>query len=125
MENNSSNSLEHGVCPNPLCKWHNKINLPQGEKWFRCHGFYQTKQHGRIPRYICNNCHRTFTLRTGQNFWHLKDDAIDIKELGQQWVSGLSIREIAKNYGMSEQVISTRLKRYVELSKTHWEYKLE
>ena len=125
MENNVNETYKYEVCPNPLCKLHHKINIPPGEKWFRCHGFYDTKQHGRIPRYICNNCHRTFTLRTGANFWHLKDDTIDIKELGRQWAGGLSIREIAKNYGVSEQTISTRLKRFVEFSKTHWDYQLE
>ena len=131
------------TCPNPLCKWHHKINLPKSskagakegpnegsksgakeEKWFRRHGYYTTKQHEKIPRYICNNCHKTFTLRTGENFWHLKDDALDVKELGRQWVGGSSICEIAKTYGVSEQVISTRIRRYVEFAKTHWEYEI-
>lgn len=125
MSKESRDSFQHGVCPNPLCEWHNKSNLPVDQKWFTCHGYYSTKQHGRIPRYVCNNCHKTFTLRTGANFWHLKDDTLDVKLLGQQWVCGLTIREIAKSYGVSEQVIQTRLRKYIEFSKTHWEYKLE
>lgn len=123
MRKDVKNQLE--VCPNPLCRFHQKINLPKGSKegkWFRGHGYYTTKQHEKIPRYICNNCNRTFTLRTGENFWHLKNDTLDVKELGRQWISGTTICEIAKTYGVSEQVIKTRLKRYEEFSKVFWEY---
>lgn len=122
MKNKFNASTQAGTCPNPLCKWHHKINLPKTDKWFRCHGYYDTKQHGRIPRYICINCHRTFTLRTGANFWHFRDDKMDVKEIAKQWIGGMTICEIAKAYGVSDQVIRTRLKRFMELSRTQWDY---
>ena len=114
----TKNPLEHGVCPNPLCKWHHKFNLPQGERWYKNHGFYTTKQHEKIPRYVCNNCGRTFTLRTGAKHWYLRDDSINLLELGNQWANGSKICEMAKAYGVSTQVIKTRLKRY------HWKAEL-
>ena len=122
MKNKSKDSSQYGTCPNPLCKWHHKINLPKNDKWFRCHGYYDTKQHGRIPRYICINCHRTFTLRTSADIWHLKDDDMNLKDIGRRWIEGSTICEIAKSYGVSDQVIRTRLKRFMEYSKSHWDY---
>lgn len=115
------NPLEHGVCPNPLCKWHHKANLPKGDKWYKSHGYYDSKQHGRVPRYACMNCGRTFTLRTGANYWHLKDDTPDLKELGAQRANGSTICELSQKYGVSEQMVRTRLKRYSDYSKSHWE----
>lgn len=115
------NPLEHGACPNPLCEWHHKNNLPTSYRWYKSHGFYQTKQHKKIPRYVCINCGRTFTLRTGAKHWHLRDDTIDFRELAVQWSSGGTICEMAKKYGVSTQTIRTRLKRYCDYVKSHWE----
>ncbi len=121
MDEKVKNPLEHGVCPNPLCKWHHKENLPVGFKWYQSHGYYESKQHGKVPRYACRNCGRTFTLRTGANNWHLKDDTLDLKELGNQRANGYTISELALKYGVSRQKVTTRLKRYSDYSKTHWE----
>lgn len=110
-------------CPNPLCPWHKRINIPK-KKWFRCHGYYTTNQHERVARFICINCHKTFTTRTVANYWHMRDDTLDIKELGKLWIAGSSICEIAKTYGVSDQQVRTRLRRYMEFAKTHWEYEI-
>lgn len=52
----------------------------------------------------------------------MRDDDINLKDIGRRWIEGSTICEIAKSYGVSDQVIRTRLKRFMEYSKSHWDY---
>lgn len=101
------------ACPNPECWWSDPRNLPADSPWYSSHGFYRTKQNGMVPRYMCRNCHRTFSLRTREFCWHLRDDSLDVGSICSEWLKGKSVGELAMEYGASKQKIRTRLKRII------------
>lgn len=98
-------------CPNPNCKWSDPDIIPRNGHWYTSHGYYPSKQYGRVPRYICRNCRTTFTLRTGGLNWHLRDDGCNVIDMCSKWLKGESVGELAIEYGVSRQMIRTRLKR--------------
>lgn len=64
-----------------------------------------------MQRYICLNCHKSFSVRTDSSQWYLHFDYISIPALAQAWQAGGTVREIAKEYGISQQMVRTRLRR--------------
>ena len=103
---------EWGSCPNPECQWHRKGSIPKGMQWYRKHGYYVSEQHGRIARYMCLNCHKTFSERTWQNNFYLHFDEYGILEIGMAWLRGETLKEIARKRGITIQMVRTRLKRF-------------
>lgn len=99
-------------CPNPDCLWHNPQRIPQGMKWYRNHGYYDSEQHGKVPRFICTRCQKSFSLRTENSDRYLHYDNIDISEVGKAWLAGDTLKEIARDYGISVSMVRTRLRRY-------------
>lgn len=106
-----SRRAEWFSCPNPECSWHFSGNIPSGLKWYRCHGYYDSAQHGKVPRYVCLRCGKTFSERAADSDYYLHFDGIDIKSLGKAWLAGETLREIAREYGITIQMVRTRLKR--------------
>ncbi len=99
-------------CPNPDCSWHDPGKIPKGEKWYRKHGYYESAQHGRIRRYICLKCHKTFSERTcGDDSYYLHFDDIDVSELGRAWLAGEPLKVIAARNGITVGMVRTRLRR--------------
>ncbi len=103
---------EWDSCPNPECKWHCKEAIPKGMRWYRKHGYYYSSQHGRITRYICLNCHQTFSDRTRMADFYLHYDHYSILEIGLAWLQGKTLKQIARDQGISIQMVRTRLKRF-------------
>lgn len=64
-----------------------------------------------MQRFICTNCRRSFSARTDSNEWYLHFDYISIPALAEAWMAGGSVKEIAKEYGISQQMVRTRLRR--------------
>ena len=60
IEMNRISDFPH--CPNPTCS--NFHSPPAGKKWFTYHGTYHTKVVGKVTRYCCKLCGRTFGYRT-------------------------------------------------------------
>ena len=112
------------ACPNPECQWHNKKAIPRGIRWYRRHGFYESAQHGKIARYVCRNCNRTFSDRTFEKDFYLHFDGISVSEIGLAWLRGETERDIAKEIGITPQMVRTRLKRfdaYAKMMLEGWE----
>ena len=104
--------LDSGItCPNNDCAWHNPLNIPKGSKWYRNHGTYPSGQHGKVPRYKCACCNRTFSLRTLDKEYYLHYDDVDISQIFTAWQSGKSLCEIARNNNITVGMVRTRLKR--------------
>ncbi len=117
MPKNISLRVGGECCPNPACLWHDPGKIPPGIRWYRKHGFYESAQHGRIGRYICLRCHKTFSERTRRlDSYYLHFDNIDISELGQAWLAGEPLREIAKRHGITINMVRTRLRRLSSLN---------
>lgn len=104
-------------CPNPDCIWYDPAKIPEGLMWYRKHGYYESGQHGRIQRFTCIRCGRTFSARTSRKEWYLHYDDISISSLAEAWLAGGSVKEIARNYGISRQMVVTRLKRSDDLEE--------
>lgn len=51
-------------CTNKECKMNNRKNHKGEPKWYRKHGFYATKNRGRIQRFRCTICGKTFSIQT-------------------------------------------------------------
>ncbi len=104
--------IDQECCPNPDCPWHDPGKIPRGKRWYRRHGYYVSEQHGRITRYICLKCNKSFSDRTfSADSYYLHFDDIDVSELEQAWLGGKPVGEIAKNLGISTGMVRTRLRR--------------
>lgn len=106
-----SQGTEMDSCPYPDCSWHDPSNIPPGMHWCRRHGYYDSGQHGKIPRYVCRNCNRTFSERTKDKDCYLHYDEADLTELGKAWLAGETLGDIAREWGITIQMVRTRLKR--------------
>ena len=111
MKEETSQDAGRDRCPNPGCDWHDPKKIPAGIRWYKKHGFYLNEQHGKMQRFICTNCRRSFSARTDSNEWYLHFDYISIPALAEAWMAGGSVKEIAKEYGISQQMVRTRLRR--------------
>ena len=99
-------------CPNPDCAWHESAKVPKEGRWYLKHGYYESLQHGKIARYMCLNCHRTFSARTDNENFYLHFDEYDIREIGMEYYSGVTQKDIARKHGITVQMVRTRIKRF-------------
>ena len=102
-------------CPNEKCRWHNPSRIREDTRWYRLHGYYHSAQHGRIPRFRCLGCGKTFSMRTNLMSWYLHFDNIEILEIGEDYLAGASLGDLAKERGISINMVRTRLRRFFEL----------
>ena len=99
-------------CPNPDCLWNDEKNIPDGGKWYLKHGYYTSQQHGKVARFICRNCRKTFSVRTNDENCYLHFDSYDVREIGSSYYGGTPQKTIAHKLGISAQMVRTRLRRY-------------
>ena len=99
-------------CPNKNCDFHNPENVAEGTKMYRKHGYYLSAQHGRIPRFMCLNCGKTFSPRTYDENYYPHFDKYGIEEIGKAYYRGENQKEIAKKRGITVQMVRTRIKRF-------------
>ncbi|MBQ7643976.1 MAG: hypothetical protein IJS84_02995 [Spirochaetales bacterium] len=99
-------------CPNRKCIWYNPNRLPKESRWYRLHGYYNSAQHERIPRFRCLRCGTTFSARTGRSTHYLHFDDIEFSDVGERYLAGASLCEIARDHGVSVQMIRIRLHRF-------------
>ncbi len=100
-------------CPNPKCKFHN--SLLSEEKWCKVAGSYKTKLSGKVHRFRCLNCGRTFSERTFSLDYCTKRQLSYQKILEYMQTYG-SMRKTARLLGVSHQAISNRLQRMARQS---------
>ncbi len=95
-------------CPNRHCQ--NYKHPPADSGWMRKKGFIYTKRIGRIQRYQCKKCHRTFSLSYFSIDHYIHRNLSYIKLL-DHLVSGSGIRDMARAFHCSPQMIINRLMR--------------
>ena len=100
-------------CPNKKCRWHIP-DRTKNIKWYKLHGYYYSAQHGRIARFRCLGCGRTFSLRSNMVNRYLHYDDIEIDEIGFSYLAGASLCEMARERGISIGMVRTRLKRFFD-----------
>ena len=93
------------VCRNPDCPNHAS---PPGS-WYRLHGHYHTKAFGPVRRYRCKNCRRTVSHQTESTHYYSKQP-LPLSRLSRE-LSGRSMRDVAREFGVSSAVIRNNVLR--------------
>ncbi len=94
-------------CPNPHCVWHTKApDFP----WAKPKGFYTTKAFGRVQRYQCSACHKTFSSQTFSLAYYVKKP-VALSDILGRLQSGESLRAMSRNLGFSLRLLSNRIDR--------------
>ena len=98
-------------CPNPQCQ--NYSHAPGNSSWLRKKGYVTTKRDGKVQRYQCKKCLRTFSLSyfTIDHYVHKK---LSCPKLLNHLVSGSGIRDMARSMKCSPAVITNRIRRMSE-----------
>jgi aspartate carbamoyltransferase regulatory subunit len=99
---------QYFFCPNSKCTF--SENLSQTERWYKKHGFHQTKAFGNVQRYKCLNCGKTFSDQTFLLNYFLKIKT-DFKKLMNQFNSNNSSCFIARENKMSFESVRIRRDR--------------
>ena len=94
-------------CPNRSCpNFHN----PKNNTWYAFFAFYNTKAFGKVPRFICRSCKRTFSSQTFSIDYYVKQP-LDYRRIFCMLNSSAGIRNIARTLGIHHQSIINRIKR--------------
>jgi transposase-like protein len=95
-------------CPNASCIHH---RVPEGTYTaYSFLGYYCTKAHGKIPRFICSSCGRTFSAQTFSLSYYLKKAEV-FAAIDGRLCNGEGIRAIGRELGQSCASISNRIGR--------------
>jgi hypothetical protein len=95
-------------CPNPRCRRH---RLGQSDStWYYRHGHHDTHAFGRVQRYRCRACGRTFSDQTFLlNYWLKK--ATDFRALGREINSSSSGNFVGRHHHFSADSLRIRQDR--------------
>lgn len=94
-------------CPNPLCDLHLSEPTPG---WFTPFGFYPTRTFGRVPRFRCRSCGRTFSTQSFSIDYYAKR-RVDYPGLLDRHASSESLRALSRNLKLSCGTVQNRLDR--------------
>ncbi len=99
---------DYFFCPNPRCSAH-RLDLPDSS-WFYHYGYHATKAFGRVKRYKCKRCGRTFSDQTFLlNYWLKK--STNFASLGRQINSASSGNFVARHHRFSADSLRIRQDR--------------
>ena len=115
MQKELENNVSVTHCPNERCRYHNPARVPADSRWYRLHGFYYSAQHGKVPRFRCIGCGRTFSVRSNLISRYLHFDNYEIVEIGESYLAGASLGDLARERGISINMVRTRLRRFFEV----------
>ena len=100
--------MQFPFCPNPDCHYHR--HAPPGKRWYRPFGSYSTKRNGRLPRYRCRACGRTFSRQTFSIDYYTKKQ-LCYPTLLRLLSSGVSLRGLSRLFGETTNCIANRIDR--------------
>jgi len=100
--------MEISFCPNARCAMHNP---PQGSRLSYVKiGFHKTKVAGKVQRYKCLHCGKTFSDRTFSIDYYVKK-SISYAELFERTAAGECVSRAGRNLGCSFASAQNRLDR--------------
>lgn len=99
-------------CPHRSCRRHYEGLHPP--HWYRRHGYHGTAAFGRVQRYRCNYCGRTFSTQSFSLDYYAKR-CIDYEQLFRQLRSTAGIRDLSRNLEISRESVENRYFRMA-----HW-----
>ena len=94
-------------CPNPGCI---KFANQNDQNWYLKHGIYHSKTQGKIQRYQCKTCRKTFTPRAFSIDYYAKIP-LDYSQLFSQLISASGINDISRNMEVAVSTIINRCER--------------
>lgn len=94
-------------CPNPECKHHKE---PKAEGWWNFLKPYTTKAYGKVDRFYCRDCGKTFSVQTFRLDYYCKK-VVDYKQLHHLSSEGISIRGMSRFFCVSPGCILNRIQR--------------
>jgi len=94
-------------CPNPNCENH---HYPATVHWFDRYGYHQTRTFGRVPRFKCRSCGRTFSRQTFSIDYYAKR-IVDYRDLLIRHANSESLRGITRALGLSCATVQNRFDR--------------
>ena len=95
-------------CPAPDCPEHTE-NPNKHRNWWILRGFYFSRTHGHVQRYLCKTCGKSFTERIFHLDYYAKRIDIDLKDLLFHYCNGFSQRALAEHFGCTTRTIAHKL----------------
>jgi len=95
-------------CPNPRCQYHRKP--PHRRSWYRSAGTYYTVAFGTVHRFRCTGCGTYFSEQTFSIDYYTKRP-IPYRKLLTHLITTSSISDMARDFGVSTDVIINKLSR--------------
>ena len=95
-------------CPHRDCSYHRKEE--KRPDWYRPWGSYQTRTFGRVLRFRCRSCGRTFSVQTFSLDYYAKKK-VDYSRVFDQIITAGGVRDIARQEGISTGVVKNRTAR--------------
>ena len=100
--------MKIAFCPNERCKMHNPP--PNAGSFFMKYGYHRTKVMGKVQRYRCQHCGRTFSDQTFSIDYYTKK-TLDYASLFHMTVSGECVSAAARRLGCSFASAQNRIDR--------------
>jgi hypothetical protein len=95
-------------CPNPDCLRNSPMTC-EGERWWRLRGHYESKAHGRVRRYLCKTCGKSFSERIFHVDYYAKRVDINLRDLLFHYCNGFSQRALAEHFCCTTRTIAHKL----------------
>lgn len=97
-------------CPNLHCRHHHDDRSPTRETWWVPVGSHMTKVVGRVQRFQCRSCGKTFSTRTFELDYYAKK-SIPYREIFDRLPAGASVSALARGLRCSVASAQNRLDR--------------
>lgn len=94
-------------CPNNACTYHRNASA---KNWYKPFGWYDTKAYGRVKRYACLSCGKSFSEQTFRLSYYLHKK-VSFRDIFYRISSCSGIRAMARFFGVTDKVISNRIGR--------------
>lgn len=94
-------------CPNPQCAYHQEA---PSTPWAYAIGWYVTKAFGKVRRFRCTHCGRSFSTQTFSTHYYLKR-IVSYRDVLQRLAGGESLRGMGRALGCSLSLLTNRLER--------------
>lgn len=97
-------------CPNSACSLHQKVPSEGSTQWWKANGFHKTKVVGRVRRFQCRTCGKTFSTRTFQLDYYTKK-TVDYRAIFFKNTSAECVNAVARNLELRPEVVLNRIER--------------
>jgi DNA-binding Lrp family transcriptional regulator len=95
-------------CPRVWCSHHEKKEYK--DEWYKQDGFHDTKAFGKVPRFQCKHCKKTFSVQTFRMDYYCKK-VIDYDRVMEGLCTSSCLRDISRVLRVRVSSVSNRIYR--------------